>query len=114
MRDEDPDVVALKKNWTPIEVFGLIAGVISFFISYSETTATTSSSSGGSLDISTTTTEHMDYVAVGGGAIAIVCGVLVLALIGRARNRNHRLVVAAVLLVLGGMQIAYAILGPDI
>jgi len=112
--NEDPDVVALKKNWTPVEVFGLIAGVIPFFISYAETTSTRSSSSGGSLDISTTTTKHMDYVAVGGGAIAIACAVLVLMLIGRARNRNHRLVVAAVLVVLGGMQNAYGILGQDI
>jgi hypothetical protein len=103
---EDPELAAFKKNWSPVDFLGLAAGLVPFVLSFSTSSETAVEMHGKSMEISTRTHKHMDYIAVGGGAVAVVCAFVGLLLIARMRTRAVRFVVFAVLLALGGLQLA--------
>jgi len=71
----------------------------------STSSTTTTEVHGSGLEISTRTSKHTDYVAVAGGALAVVCAFVGLLLIARMRTRAVRFVIFAVLLALGGLQL---------
>jgi hypothetical protein len=102
---EDPELAAFKKNWSPVDVLGFAAGLVPFVLSFSTSSETSVEMHGTSMEISTRTHKHMDYVAVAGGAVAVVCAFVGLLLIARMRTRAVRFVVFAVLLALGGFQL---------
>jgi len=102
---EDPDLAAFKKNWSPVDVLGFAGGLAPFVVSMSTSSTTTTEVHGSGLEISTRTSKHTDYVAVAGGALAVVCAFVGLLLIARMRTRAVRFVIFAVLLALGGLQL---------
>jgi hypothetical protein len=106
------ELEAFKKNWTPVDFLGLAAGLVPFALSWSTTTTSSVEAKGGGLEMSTSTTKHIDYLAVGGGAVAVVCAIVGLLLIGRMRTRSIRFVVFAGLLALGGLQLVRGVLAP--
>lgn len=102
---EDPELAAFKKNWSPVDVLGFAGGLVPFVLSMSTSSTTTTEVHGSGLELATHTTKHLDYVAVAGGALAVVCAFVGLLLIARMRTRAVRFVVFAVLLALGGLQL---------
>jgi hypothetical protein len=108
--DLDPDLQPRKANVHLVDVAGLLCGAVPFALSYSKTTSSYSSTDGARLEMGTTTKSHMDYVALGGGAIAALCAIIGLAMIGRMGSRPLRLGIFIVLLALGGFQIMRGVL----
>lgn len=106
----DPDLDAMKPRYHALDFIGLALGLIPFMISYSTTSSTSTSITSDGMTISSQTVKHMDYVALGGGAGAILCALLGLAFIGRMRSRPLRLGVFVGLIALGGLQIVRAML----
>lgn len=108
---DDPDLQALKKNYVFSDFLGLVAGLVPFVLSFSTTTSTSSTTSAdGGFSMGTTTTKHMDYVALGGGGIAILCALIGLAFIGKVKSRGARLGIFAALVALGVLQIARGVI----
>jgi hypothetical protein len=101
----DPELEALKKNWLPVDFIGLAAGLVPFVLSYSETSTHSVTTRGSGVDVTQTIQQHVDYIALGGGAVAIACAVIGLLLIARTRTRALRFAVFAGVLALGGFQI---------
>ena len=106
----DPDLRPRKPTIHFVDIVGLLAGAVPFALSYSKTTSSYSSTAGGGLEVGTVTTSHMDYVALGGGGLAILCAFVGLLMIGRMASRPLRFAVFAVLLALGGLQIIRGVL----
>ncbi len=108
------DVEAMKPRLHVVDFLGLIAGAVPFVLPPMNTsTSSYSSTTGGGFEVGTKTTKHVDYIALGGGAGAIICAIIGIALIGRMRVRALRFGVFAVLLALGVFQVIRAVLlGP--
>ena len=105
------DLAAMKPTLHPVDFFGLIAALVPFGLSYSRTeTSYSTVTATGALEVGTRTTRHMDYVALAGGALALVCAVIGLSLIGRMKAKGIRFAIFAVLLALGGFQIIRGVL----
>lgn len=108
--DLDPDLEAMKPQWHALDFIGLALGLVPFMLSYSTTTRSSSSFSEGGASFGTETVKHMDYVALAGGAGAILCALLGLAFIAKMRKRPPRLAVFVGLLALGSLQILRGVL----
>jgi hypothetical protein len=102
---DDPDIAPQKKSFSAADIFGLIAGLVPFALSFSESKTEYSNQTANGLEIGTRTTRHMDYIALGGGGVAILCAFIGLFMIGRMKSKPLRFVIFAVLLALGGFQI---------
>jgi hypothetical protein len=105
MSTEDPDITPQKKTFTAADFFGLIAGLVPFALSFSESKTDYSDMTANGLEVGTRTTRHMDYNALGGGGIAILCAFVGMLMIGRMKSKPLRFAIFAVLLALGGFQI---------
>lgn len=101
----DPDLAPQKKAWTPFDFLGLAAGLVPFALPYSESKTDYATETPHGLEVGTRTTKHMDYMALGGGGVAVVCAFVGLFLLARLKWRGFRLALFAVLLALGGFQI---------
>jgi hypothetical protein len=108
--DLDPDLRPRKPKVHVADVAGLLCGAVPFALSYSKTTSSYASTDGGGLEIGTITRSHMDYVALGGGGVAVLCAIIGLAMISRMGSRPLRLGIFIVLLALGGFQIIRGVL----
>jgi TPR repeat protein len=96
----DPDL-SLRTPGKSLLILGGIAGAVPFVI-------TMSSSSTSTVNGRVVASHFRDWLAVGGGAVAALCGVLALVAVVRSRDRNRAMLIAAAVgvLALGGYQIA--------
>ncbi len=106
----DAEMLAMRPKWHPVDFFGLVTGIIPFFLSYTKTTTESLSVTSAGAEISSRTVTHVDYVALACGAGTIVCALVVLATRGRMRSVGARFFVFAALLALGGLQLVRGVL----
>lgn len=75
------------------EIVGLVAGVLPFILSYEE-----------SKTVNGEVVSYIDYVAVPGGAVAVVAGIAALTLVNRTEpSVRYQRVVAAMALIFAGL-----------
>src|SRR5262245_56043420 len=87
----DEEIAALGPKWHPLDVIGLIAGVVPFAFSISTTqTSFVETTPGGGMSIGTRTVKHIDYVAAAAAPIVLVCAVAGLAASLRRTPRARR------------------------
>jgi hypothetical protein len=108
--DLDEEQLRKRHRFHPLDVLGVIAGLVPFAVPYRTTTTEFSEKIGENLSIGTRTTVHMDYAALAGGAIALVCAIGGLTVIGRFSSRPLRLAIFIALLSLAALQIILGVL----
>lgn len=99
---EDPEVAAMRGVKVPsaAEYIGAVAGCIPFVIHYSSASSTT-------VNGVVTSSSYLDYVAVAGGATAVLFGLVSLALLGKTApdKKQLRTMFGIGLLLLGIFQL---------
>ena len=102
METEDPELAEMRGVKVPgaPEYIGGAAGALPFFAHYSQSSSTT-------VNGVVTTASFIDYIAVGGGAVAVLFGLVSLAFVGKTAptKKGLRLGLAAGLLLLGAFQL---------
>lgn len=93
-----PDNVSLSTSDKTLLGIGAVAGVVPFFVSIS-------SSSMSTVNGVVTSASHTDPIAIGGGALAILCGGGA-AVLARKHGNQSRILAGLAVLALGGFQLA--------
>src|SRR5258705_10659198 len=91
--------ISVKAGDKPLMILGAIAGAVPFIISSTSTSSTT-------VNGVVTSFTYRDNVALAGGAVAAVCGLIAVALAVKNKGGAARIGAALAVLALGGYQVA--------
>jgi uncharacterized protein len=96
---DDLENVSIKSTDRSLAIFGLIAGAVPFMISVSSSSSVT-------MNGQVVSSSYRDTVAIGGGALAAICGLIAVVLAVRGKSGGARIGLAVAALALGGYQLA--------
>ncbi len=100
--DESSDDFVAASVPHALDYVGAIGALVPLFVSFSSSSTTT-------VNGEVVASRHQDYVALGGGSLALVCGLATLTLLGStlSSDKPKRYLATAVLLLLGAHQVVF-------
>ncbi|MBM4360778.1 MAG: hypothetical protein FJ096_21940 [Deltaproteobacteria bacterium] len=100
--DGDLELAPSRKRIHFVDILGLGAGILPFFLSFSSMKSVSATVTvDGKVVETVEQASHVDYIALGGGGLALLCGLAGLTLVRRARSKGERVALTVGTVALG-------------